>query len=222
MLKELAALGSAQTRKTYGRHGIRGPMFGVSYKHLGMLTRKLKTNHVLAMELWGSGNHDARVLATMVADPAQLDSATADRWVRELDNYALVDGVSKLVARSPVARRKADQWLKSKREWIGSAGWAIVANLAAQEAQPPDAYFAALVPRIEQGIHAAPNRTRYAMNMALISIGVRSARLRKLALAAAKRIGPVEVDHGQTDCKTPDAAEYIAKTLARRRNKAGK
>jgi hypothetical protein len=55
------------------------------------------------------------------------------------------------------------------------------------------------------------------MNMALIAIGVRSAGLRKLALAAAKRIGKVEVDHGDTSCKTPDAAAYIAKTVDHRR-----
>jgi len=45
--------------------------------------------------------------------------------------------------------------------------------------------------------------------MAVICIGCRSAGLRKAALATAKRIGKVEVDHGDTACKTPDAAQYI-------------
>jgi len=35
-------------------------------------------------------------------------------------------------------------------------------------------------------------------------------------LAAAKRIGKVEVDHGETSCKTPDASTYIRKAVARR------
>lgn len=72
LLRELESRGSAQTRKTYGRHGVRGPMFGVSYKDLGILTRRLKTNHSLALELWETENHDARILATMIADPATL------------------------------------------------------------------------------------------------------------------------------------------------------
>jgi hypothetical protein len=67
---------------------------------------------------------------------------------------------------------------------------------------------------VEKKIHSATNAEREAMNMALIQIGCRNAALRKAALAAAKRIGKVEVDHGDTACKTPDAAAYIEKTWA--------
>jgi len=52
------------------------------------------------------------------------------------------------------------------------------------------------------------------MSSALIAIGGRSAALRKAALAAAKRIGVVEIDHGDTACKTPDASASIEKTWA--------
>ena len=45
------------------------------------------------------------------------------------------------------------------------------------------------------------------MNGALISIGIRNAKLEKLAIAAAKRIGKVEVDHLETSCKTPDRVQ---------------
>ena len=219
VLTELKSLGTAQNRKVYGRHGVEGPMFGVSYKDLGRLTKKLKTDHRLARRLWASGNHDARVLATMVADPAHVDSSMADRWVKDLDNYVLTDALAGLVGKSPVARVKADKWIRSKQEWIGAAGWAIVARLAMSEPELKDAYFADLVRRIEKRIHAAPNRTRHSMNTALIALGVRNPSLRKPVLAAARRIGKVEVDHGQTGCKTPDAAAYIAKTLAHRRKK---
>jgi len=52
------------------------------------------------------------------------------------------------------------------------------------------------------------------MNRALITIGGRSSAMRKAVLAAAKSISEVTVDHGDTACKTPDAAVYIAKTWA--------
>lgn len=55
---------------------------------------------------------------------------------------------------------------------------------------------------IEKEIHSRKNRVRHAMNGALISIGFRRPSLTKQALAAAKRIGKVEVDHGETGCKT--------------------
>jgi hypothetical protein len=67
---------------------------------------------------------------------------------------------------------------------------------------------------VESKIHTSKNWVKYAMNNALINIGVRNSVLEKKAIAAAKRIGVVEVDHGETGCKTPDAAAYIKKTAA--------
>jgi len=222
VLKELKALGTAQNCKIYGRHGVAPPLFGVSYKNQGILATRHKGNHALACELWDSGNHDARVLAAMVADPRQVTGRLAEQWVKDLGNYVLCDAFAKLVASSPVARAKADKWIASKKEWTGRAGWTVIAHLAGSDHDLDDAYLLALLPQIEKRIHTAPNRTRDAMNMALISIGVRNAKLRKAALAAAKRIGKVEVDHGQTSCKTPDAAAYIAKTVAHRSKAAAR
>src|SRR3990172_2858310 len=97
VLKELESLGSEQTRKTYRRHGVDTPLFGVSYKNFGLLKKRLKTNHPLAKELWASGNHDARVLATMIADPAEVDARLADAWVKDLGNAPLAGALADLV-----------------------------------------------------------------------------------------------------------------------------
>jgi hypothetical protein len=86
--------------------------------------------------------------------------------------------------------------------------------MAARDEATPDAWFGERLAEIERSIHAAPNSVREAMNQAVIHIGGRSPALRKAALAAAKRIGKVEVDHGDTSCKTPDAGPYIEKMWA--------
>lgn len=69
---------------------------------------------------------------------------------------------------------------------------------------------------IERRIHRSPNWARYAMNGALIAIGVYKPSLRVHALEVAKSIGKVEVDHGDTCCKTPDAVPYIEKASKRK------
>src|SRR5256885_16659489 len=79
-----------------------------------------------------------------------------------------------------------------------------------------DAEVDRLLTKIEREIHRSKNRVRHSMNGALITIGLRDAAFEKKALAAAGRIGKVEVDHGDTACQTPDAAAYIRKTAARR------
>lgn len=222
-LAELESLGTAQNRKVYGRHGVRGRMFGVSFGNLGKLRQRIRSNQPLAMALWRSGNHDARVLATMIADRSRIRSADLDRWVRDLDNYVITDAFASLTADMPSASRKALTWSSRRSEFVGRAGWAVIARIAGRDDAPDDEWFSARIEEIERGIHEAPNRKRESMNTALIAIGTRNEALQKRAVAAAKRIGKVDVDHGQTGCKTADALEYIARTWNyRARKKAGK
>ncbi|MBI5799956.1 MAG: DNA alkylation repair protein [Verrucomicrobia bacterium] len=214
-LQQLEAAGSAQTRKTYARHGVGPKMFGVSYAVLGKLTRQIKRDHALALGLWASGWHDARVLATMIADPQRADAALLDAWVADCDDRAIAGALAAFAASSPAAEAVAAKWCAAGREFVAVAGWDVVARLA-MNSTLPDAKFADLLKTIERAIHGAQNHVRYAMNGALIAIGVRNPKLEKLAVAAAKRIGKVEVDHGDTSCQTPDAVAYIAKTKAHR------
>jgi 3-methyladenine DNA glycosylase AlkD len=221
-MKELEARGTAQNRKVYARHGAGEKMFGVSYADLYQLQKKLKVNHELAMQLWETGNHDARVLATLIADPKQMTDKQAEAWAKDLINYPTVVMYIRFLGQTPLALKKAEKWSRSKDEWLGSAGWGLVGQLALNDQSLPDEYFEPYLETIEREIHKRKNRARYEMNGALIGIGLRNSKLEKKALAVAKKIGKVEVDHGETNCKTPDAAEYIARTRAYRHNKKAK
>ncbi|CAN5746729.1 DNA alkylation repair protein [soil metagenome] len=220
VMDELESLGAEQTRKTYRRHGATEPIFGVSFANLEKLKKKLKVDQDLAQKLWATGNHDARILAMMIADPQLCTEELVERWAQDLTNYTLTDALVGLVGRTPFAQAKAEVWSRSDNEWMGSAGWQLLGHLALHDAALPDAYFTKQLARIEQEIHTRKNRVRYAMNNTLITIGVRNAALEPEARAVAQRIGKVEVDHGETNCKTPDAVAYIQKTLAYRQKKA--
>ena len=215
-LRELRALGSNSTRAIYRRHGVGEDVYGVSFANLGKLKKRIKVDHALAEALWATGNHDARVLATMIADPRLTSEALLTRWAADLDNYALTDSFVGLAARTPHARALMERWTPDDGEWTGRAGWHLLAQLAMHDSALPDAFFEPYLAVIEREIHGRKNRVRDAMNNALIAIGMRDG-LEAQALAAAARIGTVRVDHGQTGCKTPDAAAYIHKTRERRR-----
>jgi 3-methyladenine DNA glycosylase AlkD len=216
----LEKAGTAQCRKIYARHGVAGAQFGVSSAALGGMTKAIKTDHALATALWKTGNYDACILATMIADPEAITEGQLDSWAKDLDSYCLTDAFAKVAMKTPLARAKAAQWAASSEEWIGRAGWHLHAFRAMSDRDATDAEFETLLATIEREIHARKNRVRDAMNSALIAIGARNPRLTEKALAAAKRIGIVDVDHGETSCKTPDAAEYIAKMLARQQGKS--
>ena len=218
-MQQLEELGTAQNRKVYARHGVRENMFGVNYANLNKLVKAARKDHSLALELWATGNHDARVLATMVADPSLADESLLEEWLADLDSYVITDAFSGFVGKTAMAQAKGEEWIGSDEEWQGRAGWHLVAHLAMKNQDLPDAYFADHLETIENKIHARKNRVRDAMNNALIAIGIRNEILEEQALAAAVRIGKVEVDHGETGCKTPDAGDYIRRTLERQRKK---
>lgn len=217
VLATLRAAGKAQTRKTYARHGVTGDCFGVSYAELYKLQKKIGVDHELFEALWATGNHDARILGLLVADPASFRARSMDRMVKELDDHVIAAAFGTACGRSPSAVRRIEKWIGSKKELIAVAGWEAVGPLTRDGDGPDDAYFEGLLERIESDLHDSPNRVRHSMNGVLISIGLRNPTLRRLATAAARRIGPVEVDHGATSCKTPDAVAAIRKAVARRR-----
>ena len=217
VLRELEALGSEQTRKTYRRHGATEPMFGVKFGDLEKLRKRLGRDQALARALWQSKNHDARVLAAMIADPAAFDLGTLARWQAEAACNAQSDAlIAHVGARLPAAAAAVTAWIDATGESQRRAGWVLLTHLTQESPDLEDSFFLSLLPRIEREIHEAANRTREAMNRALIAIGARSDALARLATAAARKIGPVEVDHGDTDCKTPDAVSYIAKAREHR------
>ncbi len=217
VLAQLEKAGSAQTRKTYARHGIKDAMFGVSYAVIGKLTKAIKIDQGLSEQLWATDNHDARIVATMVADPGTIGRTQLDAWASVCHNYVLSDAVARLVAKTPPARATAEAWTKAAGEYLAQCGWTVFAVLAATGETISEADCLGLLARIEKTIGKAKNRVRHAMNNALIAIGGRSTKLKSAAVAAAKRIGKVEVDHGDTSCETPDAVAYIARVWARKK-----
>ena len=216
-MSALESYGTAQNRKVYGRHGVGEKMFGVSFANLNRLKKQIKTDHGLAIRLWNSGNHDARILATMIADPSATSAKLLDTWKSDLDNYVVTDAFSSFVAQTRFARTRLEKWTKSPREWVGRTGWLVLAHIARDAEDLDNEQCEGYVAQIEERIHNAKNRTRDAMNSALIAIGMRNSKLEKKAIAAARRIGKVDVDHGQTSCKTPDAESYILRAKQRRK-----
>jgi 3-methyladenine DNA glycosylase AlkD len=156
------------------------------------------------------------MLATMIADPHQVTATLLEQWATALDNYVLTDALADLIGRSALARTFMERWTDSTEEWRGRAGWHLLARLATADPALPDDFFAPYLATIEREIHGRKNRVRDAMNNALIAVGIRDDALERQALAVAARIGTVLVDHGQTSCKTPAAAAYIAKVRQRR------
>jgi 3-methyladenine DNA glycosylase AlkD len=217
----LEKLGTEQTRKTWARHGAKGPMFGVLFGELFKLMKRIDVDHELARELWATGNVDARNLAMKIADPLAMTPDELDRWA--IENPMRMCGlyVATLAAEGPHAHNKVREWLSSSNGRLRATGWTLLGRLSDLDESFPEDQLLHGIEEIEKSIHSAPNEVKKDMNRALITIGGRSSAMRKSVLAAAKRIGEVTVDNGDTACKTPDVAQTVEKMWARSEAKFG-
>ncbi len=214
-MSALEAAGTEKHRNILPRHGVTGPMFGVSSMNLTNLQKQIKVDHELALALWATKNHDARVLAGRIGDPARFTVKVADLWAKECSDYIVVEAFAATVAHSPIADARAAVWRDKKNEWTASLGWAVSAHLALLGRLSSTAG-RQLLRQIEREIHDRPNRVRHEMNACIIAIGTGIQECRQAALATADNVGTVYVDHGETGCQTPDAWEYIDKTVKHR------
>jgi 3-methyladenine DNA glycosylase AlkD len=214
VLAELKKKGSEQTRKTYARHGIDIPMFGVSVADLKTIAKQIKGNQALALDLYDTGNYDAMYLAGMVADGSQMSKKQLEHWVKSANCEAICGStVPAVVVESPFARELAIKWIDSKKPPIAIVGWATYSGLVATKSDDELDLkeIAGLVNRVVADIGKAPNKVRYTMNAFVIAVGGYVKPLLKAAKQAARDLGAVSVDMGDTACKVPLATAYIEK-----------
>jgi 3-methyladenine DNA glycosylase AlkD len=167
-------------------------MFGVSFADLYKVQKQIRKDHGLARQLWKTRNLDAQWLATMIADPVEIDSREADDWAKDSQHHAHLLGgfLADLVARSECAHEKMRAWMKSKDEFTRAAGYNLLASrLKNGDETLSDEECERFLSTIEREIQGSPNRARYSMNTALIAIGTYRRALTAEALKTAKRIG---------------------------------
>ncbi len=187
---ELRAMGSEEVRAGMARYGINvADAFGVSVYELRKVAARLGTDHELALALWATENHEARLVACFVDDPAAVTGEQMEAWAREFDSWDVCDqATTSLFDRTAFAWQKATAWAAREEEWVKRAGFALMAGLAVHDASAGDARFTELLPLIERGATDDRNFVKKAANWALRNIGKRNAVLHAAAMACAARI----------------------------------
>ena len=172
------------------RYGINPKdTLGVTIPVLRALAKKAGRDHALAEELWQSGVHEARILASLVDEPQRATRSQMDRWARDLDSWDVCDQVcSNLFRYTPFAFAKAAQWAGARPEFVRRAGFSLMAGLAVSAKDAADSQFEAFFPLIAAAATDDRNMVKKAVNWALRQIGKRNPRLRKLAIAQAEEI----------------------------------
>ena len=182
--------GTKRTVASLPRYGIVTPRaFGVTVGALRSVAKQIGTDHALAAALWKSGWNDARMLATMVGDPARLTVRQMNAWAADFDSWGICDSACfVLFDRSPLAWEQARAWARSPREFVKRAGFALMASLAGHDKTAADARFVAFLPLIEKGAADERNFVKKGVSWALRRIGHRSRALHAASVALAGRL----------------------------------
>lgn len=218
VIQELKTYGNPTTKTTLIRHGAKEPLFGVKIGDLKHLVKKIKINHPLALELYATNNSDAMYLASLIADVNLITKEELQTWVEQAYWYNLSTyAVANLTAETPYALELAQIWITSKEEQIANAGWSTLCSFLSicENSEANIQLFEKYLIQAFQEIGQAQNRVRYAMNNYIISVGAYVPSLCNQSLEIANKIGKIQVDMGDTACKTPLASEYIQKVITR-------
>jgi 3-methyladenine DNA glycosylase AlkD len=156
---------------------------------LHQFAKKIGKNHRLAQQLWATGIHEARILATLIGESEKVTAAEMDRWARDFDSWDVVDAACcYLYAQAKPAWKKTAAWSRRPEEFVKRASFSLVAYLAYKDKAAPDLRFAQFLRVIEREAHEERNFVKKAVNWALRNIGKRNVRLNREAIRAAERI----------------------------------
>ena len=181
---------NAQAVEGMARFGIRpAQALGISIPTLRKMAKEIGRNQALAVALWDSGIHEARILASMIAEPQLVSAELMEEWVNDFDSWDVCDQVcGNLFDKTPYAYQKATEWCQQEQEFVRRAGFVMMAELAVHDKLAPDEAFMQFFPLIKHYADDERNFVKKAVNWALRQIGKRNGHLRTLALQCASDI----------------------------------
>ena len=190
ILDKLKALSDPKAVEGMARFGINPEnTYGVSIPNLRKIARETGHNHALAQELWASGIHEARILASMIDDPKIATEEQLESWVKDFDSWDVCDQCCmNLFEKTGFAYRKAVEWSESDEEFVKRAGFVLMACLAVSDKKADNKQFEVFLPIIRREAPDNRNLVNKAVNWALRQIGKRNTGLNRKAIETAEEI----------------------------------
>lgn len=214
ILAKLEALGDEKLRAQNMKRGADANQFGVKLGDIRKIAAKIKTDHALALELWATGNFEARLLAILILKPKDPSASELDTMVRSHKTPQIADWLSSYIIKDhPDKETLGEKWMTVKDPWAARAGWSLTAGRVARDAKGLD--LTALLDRIEKEMPMADPATQWTMNNCLAAIGINHPKLRKRAVALGESMGIYRDFPVSKGCTSPFAPVWIAEMVRR-------
>jgi 3-methyladenine DNA glycosylase AlkD len=161
----------------------------ISAPMLHRLAKRIGRNHKVAQEVWDTKDHQARILAPLIAEPDKVTSSLMEKWANDFDSWSVVDSACcYLFALTDLAWDKAFAWSRRKQEFVKRAAFSLAAYLSYKDKNASDEQFIKFLEVIEREAWDDRNFVRKAVNWALRNIGKRNQNLNCAAIETAERM----------------------------------
>jgi 3-methyladenine DNA glycosylase AlkD len=217
VIKRLRSLSNPEAVEGMARYGINPERnLGISIPHLRQAAREIGRDHELALDLWKTGIHDARILAGMIDEPDKVSEKQMEQWAGDFNSWDVCDQVCmNLFEKLPLAHNKAVEWSNRSEEFIKRAGFALMAMLAVRDKKAGDEKFVEFFPYIKKESTDSRNYVKKAVNWALRQIGKRNLNLNKLAVRLGEEI--YAIDSGSAKWIASDALRELKSKEVKKR-----
>ena len=194
IIKKLKSLSNSKNVEGMARFGINPKKtLGIGIPVLRKMAKEIGKNHKLALELWDSGIHEARILAGFIDEPTKVTERQMEKWVKDFDSWDVCDQVcSSLFDKTDFVWKKVEEFTGRKREFVKRTGFTLMACLAVHDKKAQDKDFIKLLPIIKKEATDERNFIKKAVNWALRQIGKRNKNLNKEAIKMAQEILKIE------------------------------
>ena len=190
IIDHLKTLANPENVEGMARFGINPRnTLGIPLSTLRPLAREIGKDHVLAQQLWDSGIHEARILASIIGKPAQVTEEEMEAWVEDIDSWDVCDQVCmNLWGKSAYAYQKAHEWSAREEEFVKRTAFSLMVAVTIHDKKASDEQLEEFLPVIMAQAADERNFVRKSVNWALRQIGKRNLSLNAKATATARQI----------------------------------
>jgi len=213
VLEKLNNLKNPEFAKGMARFGIRPKttVYGISAPILRNIAKNIGKDHKLALRLFDSNIHEARILAGFIEAPEKVTKSQFAKWVNSFDSWDVCDQICGSVFWKVIfINKKIFELSRKKPEFVKRTAFALMACLAARDKDANDKDFLAFFPLIKKESVDERNFVKKAVNWALRQIGKRNKNLHKKAAQLAQEILRIDAS----------SAKWIAKNTIKELEKS--
>jgi len=196
VIEKLESLKNPKNVEGMARFGIRPKtkVYGIPVPETRKIAKQVGKDHELALKLWDSGIHEARILAGYIEDPGKVTQKQFEKWIKDFDSWDVVDQVcSSVLDKTRFAYKKIFELAKRKEEFVKRTAFTLICCLTVHDKKMPDKYFIKFFPIIKKASTDERNFVKKAVNWALRQIGKRNKKLNVQAVKLAKEIQQINL-----------------------------